>query len=134
MARGSKSHSSTPGRDHFTIASNSPLNSLLLPRVALSPLRLDVLALEDRREWHPERQNRPFAAAPVQARRPVAKQRPAFSQPSQTKAIIAFAEPSRVAVCVRRGVRREVLHALKVAGGTGMKRRRLTSSSKISCK
>lgn len=134
MARGSKTTSTPAGRDHFPIASRDPLNQILLPRPALSPLRLDILALEDRRQWHPERQNRPFAAAPIQARRPVAKQRPAFSQPSQTKAIIAFADPSRVAVCVRRGVRREVLHALKVAGGTGQRRPRFNASSKISCK
>ena len=35
---------------------------------------------------------------------------------SQTKAIVAFAEPKRVLVCVKRKERREVLHAKKKAG------------------
>lgn len=128
------SHLTSAGRDVLTsVANRDPLSTLLLPRPTLSPLRLDILALEDRRLWHPERQNRPFAAAPRQASRPVARQRPAFHQPSQTRAIIAFQEPSRVAVCVRRGIRREVLHALGVAGKRGLGGPHRNEASTISC-
>lgn len=35
----------------------------------------------------------------------------------QTRAIVAFRQPARVAVCVRRSIRKQVLHAFGVAGG-----------------
>lgn len=49
---------------------------------------------------------------------------------------IAFAEPKRVAVCVRRHRRREVLHALGIAGGKGAglhRKRRRNEWSDVSC-
>lgn len=47
---------------------------------------------------------------------------------------VRVATPSRVAVCVRREQRREVLHALRRTGGGGRKRRRYNEWSNISCK
>lgn len=134
----SKGKSHLGGRDYTPIATRDPLQSLLVPRPALSvswlspTLETDVF--EDRREWHPEGVNRPALGAPRAATRPVAKQRPAFSVPSQTKGIIAFAEPNRVAVCVRRKVRKQVMHALNKAGGKGHRRPRRNAQSSISCR
>lgn len=47
---------------------------------------------------------------------------------------VRFDVPRDVAVCVRRKRRREVLHALKVAGRRGMRRPRRNEYSAISCR
>lgn len=41
----------------------------------------------------------------------------------QTKQSISFVAPSKVLVCIRRKMRREVLHALRRFGGSGSRRR-----------
>ncbi|MEM2002568.1 MAG: hypothetical protein QXT77_07995 [Candidatus Methanomethylicaceae archaeon] len=142
MAR-AKSKKSTARRQRVASDNASRIavhnRARLLGVAAFTPRPLDLMApifqLEDRRRWHPERPSlRPFAASVRPAARIVAKQNPTYRQPSQTKAILAFAEPDRVAVCARRARRREVLHALNIAGGTGFKKRRLTEASKISCR
>lgn len=51
---------------------------------------------------------------------------------SQTKAIVAFAEPGKVLHCIKRKVRREVLHALNKAG-RGNRRPTYRPESKIHC-
>lgn len=45
-----------------------------------------------------------------------------------------FSLPSSVVVCVRRGVRKEVIFAKNKAGRNGQRKSRRTSSSHISCK
>lgn len=107
--------------------------SSAVPRsAAFSSVRPLPLMLEDRRLYHPD--PLPIAQASIRsASRLVAKQNPRFKQPSQTKAIIAFAEPSKVSVCVRRGIRKQVIHALGVAGGK-VRRGRRSAYSDISCK
>lgn len=93
------------------------------------------LVMEDRRTFHPLRDLRPVASFVKSAARVVAKQRVNFPQPSQTKAILAFADPRRVLVCLRRRIRREVLHAKRVAGsGKPMRKPRRNSLSSISCR
>lgn len=93
------------------------------------------LVMEDRRTFHPLRDLRPVASFVKSAARVVAKQRVNFPQPSQTKAILAFADPRRVLVCLRRRIRREVLHAKRVAGsGKAMRKPRRNSLSSISCR
>lgn len=56
--------------------------------------------------------------------------RPVFPTP-----LVAFASPKAVPLCVRRGVRKEVLHALGVAGKRGLGRGgvRRGPSSNVSC-
>lgn len=46
---------------------------------------------------------------------------------------IKFSLPKETTVCVRRGVRREVLHAMGRTGKGSGKPRRFTSTSKIKC-
>lgn len=93
------------------------------------------LVMEDRRTFHPLCDLRPVASFVKSAARVVAKQRVNFPQPSQTKAILAFADPRRVLVCLRRKIRREVLHAKRVAGsGKPMRKPRRNSLSSISCR
>lgn len=54
---------------------------------------------------------------------------------SQSKAILAFADPTRAITCLRRKIRREVMFA-KGHGGMATRRmrpRRLNHQSKVSC-
>lgn len=100
-------------------------------------LGLGILAeIEDRRRWRPE----PIHARPVvtitvgQPARLTLKQ-PRYNLPAQTKARIAFAEPHRLALCIRRHERKRVLHALGKTGA-GQKRQRAPRKnqwSEISC-
>lgn len=61
------------------------------------------------------------------------KQNPRYNQPSQTKAIVAFAEPDKIPLCIRRKERREVLHAKGVAGGKVRRPGRRTQWSDVKC-
>ena len=54
--------------------------------------------------------------------------------PSHTKARIAFADPKRIALCIRRQKRKEVLHALNKTGKIGQKKPQRNEYSSISCK
>lgn len=110
-------------------------------RRLLSPLApLDPLSeIEDRRTYHPLGSDRPalYSVAPLQVkdRRPSPRQRRAGFRPhSQTKGVIAFAEPDQVVLCVRRKERREVLFAKRFhkRGRGGPRRRNWTTQ--ISCR
>lgn len=118
-------------------ASRSRLDFIQTYRPVLTPLTL----YEDRRTYHPDGQFRWPAASPRAAAQVVA--RPArvtrssvgghYSfRPKQTKAVLAFAAPHKVAVCVRRQVRKEVLFAHGVGGGKVRKPRR-NAYSKLHC-
>lgn len=121
----------------------SPSPSVVSPSFPTS-LRL----YEDRRNWHPD----PVAPArsfsqsrhrlTVVDRTPRQNSKKNFldrfahlrSFPSQTKAAIAFQAPEKVLVCVRRQMRKEVLHARKKAGKRGQRKPRFNAYSRISCK
>lgn len=121
-------------RDAFAIA--NPVVADPLRRTVFTALSL-LQELEDRRQWHPE------AIAPARAFVRSASRLIARPQPSRVRgrriklfspSMVAFADPARVAVCVRRRVRREVLHARRVAGSSTMrKKRRFNPYSRIHC-
>lgn len=108
-----------------------------------------LVQVEDRRRFHPENKNRPALLktglpAPVTVvnkARPKPKTRKQLAQvnrfgavqPSQTKAVVAFAAPRETVVCVRRQSRKEVLFA-KGKGGGGKRPPKRTWLSKISCR
>lgn len=92
-------------------------------RLASSP---PLRAFEDRRQWHPERWGRPVLGFKRAATRLVV---PSSPGPKLTHRI-AFLDPRRVIVCLRRKARREVLHALGKGGGGNPKRK---PTSNIEC-
>lgn len=94
-----------------------------------------LVLVEDRRTFYPTAPAlRPALSFSRKSHaRVVAKQNPRFNQPSQTKAILAFAEPKKVLVCVRRKRRKEVLHAKGVAGRRGLRRPHRNNWSGIRC-
>lgn len=131
-------------RDTFVIAKRSlPVNSHLPRSVLTDPrqLNLPFTEIEDRRTYYPGK-IRPAASISKPRYRVVAKDRPLkssnyrspFKLSSGTRAVLAFANPKRVLVCVRRKIRKEVLHAFKIAGSGGLKRSRRSQFSSISCR
>lgn len=95
---------------------SGPVRRLSLPK--LSSLR----AIEDRREFHPEREARPARGFVYPRHRLVVspvRQEPSRLPDTFTPAVpvgVSFKAPRQVAVCVRRKQRREVLHAMGKTG------------------
>jgi hypothetical protein len=131
-----KSKTNRSGSRGRVILNPNSNRRLPLGRVTRSPSYLR--RLEDRRTFHPDTY-RPIAST-RQGHRLIVRDKVYSKQktnrviPSHTKATIAFAQPKRVALCIRRQQRKEVLHAIRKAGKTGQKRPRRNESSTISCK
>lgn len=130
MAKSRKRKSETR-RDAFAIASGrSPLLA------SFDPLRsgLDLLAVEDRRRFTPglskprtvRQVARVLMALPGKKRRPP---KAAFSVPE----VHAFALPKTTAICVRRAIRKEVIHA-KGRAGNKVRRPKRNQFSRVSCR
>lgn len=81
------------------------------------PLRKRVLAVEDRRSFHPEKKLRPARALKRSQAAPVAKATKRERGRGVVPSKIRFAVPKKVALCVRREQRREVLFAKGRGGG-----------------
>lgn len=130
--RSSKKHT---GRDVSTIANVNPYSVLSALSRTLPRLPAPLSLLEDRRSFHPARSARPAFALRRDAARLVARE-PARRPGRQTKATIAFADPKRVVICMRRGVRKEVMFALGRTGRGGKRNRRprRSSFSSVSCR
>lgn len=110
-------------RDLFSIA--NPVSRSRVSYVRLRPER-PLSLYSDRRLYHPLRALRPAFAF----KRPAARivDRNVISARTQ----LAFAVPKKVAICIRRKERREVLHARGAAGGRVAKPRR-NEWSNIKC-
>lgn len=103
-----------------------------------------LLVFEDRRQWHPEGATRPARSFSSPRHRLVAHSRSTQKNPDRfasvrafpasTFSTVAFAAPSRVLICVRRQIRREVMHAMGHAGKVGQRRPRYSEYSSISCR
>lgn len=131
-------------RDDASAISSSPLRSKLLQQI-LEPVvrstRSFLREIEDRREFSPElaRPARAFRrfATKLEVGNANARKAHKFSPYTLNDVPhnVRFADPTRVAVCIRRHQRREVLHALKrVGSGSSVKRGRWSEFSDISCK
>lgn len=114
-----------------------------VPRIVRvpSPKLSRLILIEDRRVWSPETRFKPTqkglqrytslrTVSGVPTYRLKAKASPRLSVPRG----IAFAEPHRLVLCVRRKQRKQVLHALRKTG-KGVKRRNPKRNywSSISC-
>lgn len=83
---------------------------------------------EDRRTYHPAGPKYRPAESP---RRHLVAVKPV--QLFTAKPVMAFDAPRHVAICVRRKVRDEVLHALGKVGRGGSRKRRRNQNSKVRC-
>lgn len=141
------------GRDTPVITNpRLPLNDYVLsPYDRARQLNFDFRPIEDRREWHPEGPQRPARSlyralhrlTLVQPEQP-SPRRPQrrstglrnFPGGDYTRATVAFEDAPHVMVCVRRQMRREVLHAFGKTGRGQKKQRRPRRNwlSAVSCR
>lgn len=106
-----------------------------MPVVRPVRVRTALQLIEDRRVFHPEGAFRPplSISIPRKSRLVVRKAHFAKSRISTMPSTLGFRVPKRVALCVRRKERREVIHAKRLTRrGAGSKKRRNYWSA-ISC-
>lgn len=141
MSRSSRSRR----RDTFDIANEV---AFARPSLVRSPVKSEVLReYEDRRYWDPEGKAAPAHSfnkprhrltlvrqAPRRSVLPQGRYSQDFAQNVGLASAVAFREPSRVLICVRRQRRREVLHAFRRVGHGSGGRPRFNYYSKISCR
>lgn len=96
----------------------------------LSPLP-SLISYEDRRTWHPDGPLRSVFAFRRSARRILDRANPMW----HARSALHFADPTRVVLCLRRKVRKEVMHALRKTGkrGRGQKPPKRNFYSAIGC-
>lgn len=115
----------------------------LSPLLFQTPVRKSVLRLEDRRAWHPDKTVYRKIPSPAAAASPrsgaLLKLSPrrlmhpgSLLRLPNISDLIGFRTPGRVAICVRRRIRKEIMHALGKAG-KGHKRPRHNAFSKVKC-
>lgn len=141
--RSSSFQSQRPERDPF-VGRHSVLRAVAPADSWLSPLFSDpsppsLGLFEDHRFWTPEPYEvaRTFKGSPArlrigQATHPLPGRRRALLSPS-----VAFQRPESLPLCVRRGIRQRVLHALGVTGRRGVgrgKSRHVRAHSQVSCR
>lgn len=140
MARRRRSQGELEGqRDdllHIANALPDPLKEALLTASDV-PFRSPLRDLEDRREFYPVDvdQVRPAAGTTKKSSSLVNRARPSgplATRPPDMR--LQFWTPKRVAICIRRHARREIMHALKKVGrGSGKSRRRRNHYSDVRC-
>jgi len=100
-----------------------------------APMRLREY--EDRRSFHPEGDYAPAKSFSQSRHRLTVKKlrqhRAAPSLKTYSPSFVAFEQPNKVLICVRRKIRKEVLHAFRKAGRSGQRRPRRSWFSAISC-
>lgn len=122
--------------------------SLLRPPLAADSISMRarrlMLEAEDRRQYHPESE---FAPAKRLDGRPTRGVRVATVPKKRTVGVrkirvyrenilpwqVAFKDPKRLLVCIRRRIRREVLHAFKLTGKGSGSAKRFNQFSGIRC-
>lgn len=132
VSRGSRPQRGSDGRD---VSITPSLTTLLRPlpqqTIQRNPLKytvkdimpLDDPVLEDRRMYTPDKLRTPTAYT-----RRAIRIRAGYHPRS-----LNFRIPNLVALCLKRKMRKEVLHALKKAGKGGQKKRKLNFWSRIGC-
>lgn len=118
-------------RDVSSIASPEPFFELFRLRPLSTHPRSgqDLRVIEDRRVYSPGR------VKPSRTPRQVARVLMASSSPKSpmNREVLSFKIPRSTAVCVRRSIRKQVIHAKRRAG-TKVRRPRRNAMSSISCK
>lgn len=112
------------GRDYLPIA-----NNLLLPRFPIHNLRnISPIVFEDFRRYNPA----PVRRSPLRTsgRSAVIKNQ---VRPGGLSLRSSFVDPNRVMICVRRQIRREVLHAKGYSGRNGSRTYKKSSFHHVAC-
>lgn len=147
MAKSKNRKKNTSRRD---VVTSHSITNRRLPRSVLSlvspvPYLSPLTHIEDRRLWHPEGRYAParsfsrsrhrLTIVSGSSRSHVSRRSRGLPSLSSLPAHrIGFEQPERVLICVRRKMRREVLHALRKTGRVGQRRPRRNWYSSISCR
>lgn len=115
------------GRDLINPIANR-LVARLSPLRVFTPLRPIVRALEDRREFHPLGRNRTARAIKRSDTQLVIRDPIGGLKFNRLAFKVGFKVPKRVAICVRRQERKEIMFASGAAGGKVRKPKRTTFS------
>lgn len=129
------------GRDTIAI-SNRRLHQLL--NVGTYVLKKQNLRdYEDRRTWNPDKYTQPARSFSQTRHRLIAVRSKGITQsvPNRYQEAtwetvpqrVGFQNPDRVLICVRRKQRREIIHALGVAGRKGLKKPKFNVYSEVRC-
>lgn len=138
MAKGKSSRGNAHGTPSSLTSLLSPSHSTTQPSLVSTyvslPTPAEVLGVVDRRTYSPT----PYRtiASPRRAARLVPDKFGAgIRNQNMLPSGIQFANPKRVAICLRRKARREVLHALKLTrkSGRGGSRRNRNLWSTVKC-
>jgi len=122
------------GRDASPIANRRlPLVNPNLIKPVPAYANLSLQAVQDRRRFTPQ----PYVARSLSGQQhslrvqpdvPRRRSRHLFPSP-----VVAFTTPKKMAICVRRQQRKEVLHAFRKTGKVGQKRPRRNYFSGVAC-
>lgn len=131
MTKGRRSNNSRT-RDAYRIA-KTPLRSY--PQRPQLPS--DFTRVQDTRLFHPKKVFQYAENAPLFLTRPksrvVARRVQVYSPSRSPITRLHFSNPARVLVCIRRKIRKQVLHAFRKTGKGGQKRPLRTRYRDISC-
>lgn len=108
-------------------------------KVSIPPI--DLSLFEDNRQWSPDTYSRTTRRlGGVPARLSVSNAVSTSGRPGKHRSYffpsptVTFQRPGSVVLCIRRHVRRQVLHAFSIAGKKGLNPPRRTAASNISCR
>lgn len=122
-------------RDDFSIANGadyvfeSPIHVAPLSLPDTSAIWSDLNEVEDRRQWRPDSPRGFRAASSTRERVAPTKTSVRLTSPVVT----SFKAPRHVAICVRRKIRKAVLHALDKVGKGSSRPRRRNYWSNVKC-
>lgn len=106
-------------------------NALLSLRPSINPFSIGVIP-DDRRTFHPDQSTR-FPRASLSYANNIGVSRSAKNKSRRFPFAVGFKSPSRVYLCVRRKVRREVMFAKSGAGSRRMRRPKRNYYSDVRC-
>ena len=126
MARRNSNRSSV----HASAITNRRLLDTVINHYGIPQYRPSIAPVTDRRTYHPAPTFRPVRVSGASGHRLRVPHPFKVQLPWQ----LAFHQPKRIAICVRRKMRREVLHAFRLTGkGSRARVRKRDQWSDISC-
>lgn len=139
MARRSRKSSSRPkGRrvNNISLTPNANRRLHPLPPRLVSPVAFDLRPYDDRRLFHPAPFTRPAVSlgrrADTKLSIPSNPLRSVQRLNAQLSHQIGFDKPRKVLICVRRAIRKEVMHAMG-KGGSKVRKPRRNQFSDVRC-
>lgn len=125
-------HSRPPARRPYIVA--KPVRKRSPQGIAWGGFGGVSSVLQDRRLFHPLGSDRPLVTRTGGPVRVIPKPRALQRDKIAVPAALGFAGAPRVMICARREVRKQVLHAKGIAGGSGMRPPRYNWTSQYTCR